>query len=293
MAFDPNKLRNAMRTQKTSVGVEPSIEAKPIQEQPVQQHQQSYQPQQVQQQYQPQHPVQQQNYQPQYSEPVNPQPNMGYQPQPQYHEPVSHQPVNPGYAQPMYSQPQQTYQQPVHNSLAVAMPTSEVIERIMQNEHISDVNQIEVYEPQSPIVDPIQFSIRDTTGAIGLRVKAIEEKYNISVIPFKLAKLNPAIEFIQGYDILKIGDELYASANDHMVNKMVLENFERKCIEQVSNGQLVEEVLNVTLDVNGYGTINTLMFNRYELDYLYSRFINVGPRIFNVQGTYKFTVGIY
>lgn len=288
MAFDKNRLKNAVKAQKNVGGVEP----KPIQEQPQPQYSAVGYQEPVAQQYQPQEQVAPQ-YQPQ---PTNP----GYaQPMnPGYAQPVNPgyaQPVNPGYAQPMgqgYAQPV-PQQQPQQSSVAVAMPMTDVLERIMQNEHVSDINQIEVYEPQSPIIDPIPFKIQDTTGAIGLRVREVEERYNLSVIPFKLAKLNPAIEYIQGYDILRIGDELYASATDHMVNKSTIDQCERKWVDLVNSGRLVEEVLNVTVDIPGYGTINTLLFNRFELDYLHSRFINAGPKVYSVQGTYKFTVGIY
>ena len=221
------------------------------------------------------------------------------QPQVQPQQPPVQQAQQPVYQPPTYQQPvyqPPTYQQPKQQPQFVASSTAlvsvEEKEQYLKERLGIDPNEeIIVYDEPAIEVEALNFEIKDPNGKIAQKVLLAEKETGLHVIPFKIAGLNKMVTEIMGYDVIEIDGEKFATAKDHCIQDMTVNNYERKWCEILQSGEPVNESLMIEVNLPGYGNIKTIALNQFEIKYLMGRF-----RLYNVLPFVKgndvfFTIG--
>lgn len=149
-----------------------------------------------------------------------------------------------------------------------------------------------LYQPESLLCEAIDFSeIKDSKGLIKNKVIEFELKSKLSCMPFNLIGLNPNVVQIQDYDIFSVNNIKYVSSATRIVNPNTLKEYESKWSSKVECGDKIEEDLMIDVEYEG-NTVRTIRFNKYELDFLLSRFSKVEARLVFHKEKLLFVAGI-
>lgn len=143
-------------------------------------------------------------------------------------------------------------------------------------------------------IQPIKIpKIHDTEGLISERIRSIEDKTGISVLPFSITDTLPQVESLADHDIVEIGGERYSSGTTRVVNQRRLDAYVEDIKNCIARGQAFEDSLLERQEVNGH-TFETMKFNIRELETLNSLFINIVMSIYEDEtGDIKINVGGY
>lgn len=143
-------------------------------------------------------------------------------------------------------------------------------------------------------IQPIKIpKIHDTEGLISERIRVIEDKTGISVLPFSITDTLPQVESLADHDIVEIGGERYSSGTTRVVNQRRLDAYVEEIKNCIARGQAFEDSLLERQEVNGH-TFETMKFNIRELETLNSLFINIVMSIYEDEtGDIKINVGGY
>lgn len=151
---------------------------------------------------------------------------------------------------------------------------------------------IEIMQYKSLSVEAIVIpDVVDKHGKLSNMIAQYEDAYDLSVVPLSITTILPQVTKLQRHDIVEFNGERYAVSTDRIVNAERFLQYEKKIVEQLSEGCAFIDSLWETRDIQGY-SVQTVKFNTHELETLCGRFRNYSPRvIMTSQGEYKFIVG--
>lgn len=143
-------------------------------------------------------------------------------------------------------------------------------------------------------IQPIKIpKIHDSEGLISSRIRKVEDKTGISVLPFGITGTLPQVESLADHDIVEIGGEKYSSGTTRVVNQKRLDAYVESIKNCIARGQAFEDSLLERQEVDGQ-IFDTMKFNIRELETLNSLFINIVMSIFEDEtGDIKINVGGY
>ena len=238
--------------------------------------------------------------------------------EPVYQQPAYQQPVYPGFtesgeqtvdgrkiyrkvpqSQPVHmpvNQPMPYYDEgygfdtynrkPVARTASLGRPLTpeEMKESMIVNLGLDPQADIEIYRPQLVDVEPLDFEIKDSTGSIANKLESLEKELKLSVIPFKVAGINRFVSEIPGYDIITDKDgEKYASANDHIASKQLVESYKLDWKNKLMVGEIVNEDITITYETEAK-SYRLCSLNHYEINFLLTLFKNYNAASYSIDG---------
>lgn len=123
-------------------------------------------------------------------------------------------------------------------------------------------------------VSPIVIDdINDRTGRLSSKVEALEDRYQVSVLPFEVTNLIPGVKNLQRHEFLMLNGIKYVSGTTRIVNSMLVESTVNDIKLALENGNPYITSLNTTVMIDG-NSYRTIKFNSYELSYILALFRN-------------------
>ena len=114
-------------------------------------------------------------------------------------------------------------------------------------------------------VSPIVIDdINDRTGRLSSKVEALEDRYQVSVLPFEVTNLIPGVKNLQRHEFLMLNGIKYVSGTTRIVNSMLVESTVNDIKLALENGNPYITSLNTTVMIDG-NSYRTIKFNSYEL----------------------------
>lgn len=140
-------------------------------------------------------------------------------------------------------------------------------------------------------VSPIVIDdINDKTGRLSSKIEALEDKYNISVLPFEVTNLIPGVKNLQRHEFLMLNGIKYVSGTTRIVNSMLVESTVNDIKLALENGTPYITSLNTNVRIDG-DSYRTIKFNSYELSYILALFRNFKSEVSqNAKGEVTLTV---
>ena len=131
-------------------------------------------------------------------------------------------------------------------------------------------------------VSPIVIDdVNDKTGRLSSKIEALEDKYNVSVLPFEVTNLIPGVKNLQRHEFLML---------TRIVNSMLVESTVNDIKLALENGTPYITSLNTNVRIDG-DSYRTIKFNSYELSYILALFRNFKSEVSqNVKGEVTLTV---
>lgn len=140
-------------------------------------------------------------------------------------------------------------------------------------------------------VSPIVIDdVNDKTGRLSSKIEALEDKYNVSVLPFEVTNLIPGVKNLQRHEFLMLNGIKYVSGTTRIVNSMLVESTVNDIKLALENGTPYITSLNTNVRIYG-DSYRTIKFNSYELSYILALFRNFKSEVSqNVKGEVTLTV---
>lgn len=140
-------------------------------------------------------------------------------------------------------------------------------------------------------VSPIVIDdVNDKTGRLSSKIEALEDKYNVSVLPFEVTNLIPGVKNLQRHEFLMLNGIKYVSGTTRIVNSMLVESTVNDIKLALENGTPYITSLNTNVRIDG-DSYRTIKFNSYELSYILALFRNFKSEVSqNVKGEVTLTV---
>lgn len=113
----------------------------------------------------------------------------------------------------------------------------------------------------------------DRTGRLSSKVEALEDRYQVSVLPFEVTNLIPGVKNLQRHEFLMLNGIKYVSGTTRIVNSMLVESTVNDIKLALENGNPYITSLNTTVMIDG-NSYRTIKFNSYELSYILALFRN-------------------
>ena len=143
-------------------------------------------------------------------------------------------------------------------------------------------------------IEPLVIAdINDKAGLLSNKIANIEDKYNVSVLPYECLQLPPNVKKLQRHSIIDLLGNKFTSGTTRIVcNKDVTDTIENIKVA-LENGSFYVGSLNTKVTIEGK-EYSTIKFNIYELSYIRKLFIHYNPQITQTQdGKILLTIGKY
>lgn len=169
-------------------------------------------------------------------------------------------------------------------------PTSERV-RTLKPVLSADKTEIEVGTLD---IKPLKIgSISDEKGYISSRINAIEDKYNIAVLPFSITGTLPQVDHLADHKILYINNMKYSSGTKRIVNQSKMDRYIENIRRHIEQGESFDDTLLERANIEGK-VFDTLKFNEMELQMINTLFLEVTAVFYmDASGDMRINVGGY
>ncbi|GAA0101601.1 hypothetical protein UT300012_23160 [Paraclostridium bifermentans] len=143
-------------------------------------------------------------------------------------------------------------------------------------------------------IKPIKIGeIKDEMGYISERIKEMEDKLGISVLPFTVTRTLPQVVELAEHKIIEINGMKYSSGTTRIVNQNKLDIYIENIRRHIERGREFDDTLLERVEIDNQ-VMDTLKFNTIELEMLNTLFLEVSAVFYTDEsGDMRLNVGGY